>query len=86
MKTIKIICIMLAILLMCGWCSYYEHNYTRNAMVVDVDCMYITAKDNSGHYWTFKGYGYSIGDNITLYMYDSHTSNIITDDIIKRVK
>ena len=86
MKTIKTISIILVVLLMCGWCSYYEHNYTRKAIVVNVDCIDITVKDHSGHYWTFNGYGYNVGDSITLHMYDNHTPNIITDDIIKGVK
>lgn len=86
MKTIKIISIMLAILLLCGWCSYYEHNYTRKATVVDTDCIEITVKDNSGHYWQFKGYDYNIGDNVVLQMYDNNTPNNIYDDIIKGVK
>lgn len=86
MKTIKTISIILAILLIGVWYSHYEHNYTRKAIVVDISNTDITAKDNSGHYWTFKGYDYSIGDNIVLQMYDNNTPNNVYDDIIKEVK
>jgi ribosomal protein L13 len=86
MKTIKIISITLAILLLCGWCSHYEHHYTRNVTVVDTDCITVTVKDNNGHYWTFKGYNYNAGDNVMLQMYDNNTPNNIYDDIIKGVK
>lgn len=86
MKTIKIISIMLVILLLCGWCSYCEHNYTRKATVVSTDCIEVTAKDNNGHYWKFKGYNFSVGDNIILKMHDNNTPNNTYDDIIKGVK
>ena len=86
MKTIKIMSIMLTILLIGVWYSHYEHNYTRKAIVVDVDNTDITVKDNSGHYWTFKGNNYSIDDNIVLKMYDNKTPNNIYDDIIREVK
>lgn len=86
MKIIKTIAIIIAILIIFGCASYYEHNYTRKAIVVDISNTDITVKDNSGHYWTFKGYDYSIGDNIVLNMYDNNTPNNIYDDIIKEVK
>lgn len=86
MKTIKTILIMLIISLLCGWCSYYEHNYTRKATVVEVDCIEVTVRDNSGHYWKFKGYDYNVGDNVVLQMHDNNTMDNVYDDIIKGVK
>lgn len=86
MKNIKIIVIIIAIFTLCSWCSYCEHNYTRKATVVDTDCIEVTAKDNSGHYWTFKSYDYNEGDNIVLKMHDNNTPNNVYDDIIKGVK
>lgn len=86
MKKIKIIAIAMLILVLCGWCSHYEHNYIRQAMVINVDCIAITVKDNSGHYWTFKGYNYNVGDKLTLEMYDNNTPNNIYDDVVKGIK
>lgn len=86
MKKIKIIIIAMVILMLCGWCSHYEHHYIRQATVTDVDCIEVTVKDNSGHYWEFKGYNYNIGDSVVLQMYDNNTPNNIYDDIIKGVK
>lgn len=86
MKKIRIIAITIIILMMCGWCSHYEHHYTRKATVVSTDCIEITVKDSSGHYWTFKGYNYNVGDKLTLEMYDNNTSNNIYDDVVKGIK
>ena len=86
MKNIRIIAITMVILMLCGWCSRYEHNYTRQAIVTDVDCIEVTAKDNSGHYWSFYGDNYSIGDELTLEMYDNNTPNNIYDDVVKGIK
>lgn len=85
MKTLKTIIITVSILATCGWTSYHTHHYNRQAIVTDIECIYVTAKDNTGHYWEFKGNGYYIGQKITLEMYDNHTDNI-RDDIVKGIK
>ena len=86
MKTIRNIIIAIAILTMCGWCSHYEHHYTRVGTVTRVDCIEIIVRDNSGHYWSFKGYDYSVGDTVKLKMYDNYTSSDIYDDKIIEVE
>ena len=83
MKTIKTIAIIIAILI-CA--SYYEHNYTRKAIVTDIDCTEITVEDNSGHQWVYYSDDYSIGDRVVLKMHDNNTPNYIKDDIIKGIK
>ena len=86
MKKIKCIAITMALLLACGWCSHYEHHYTRVGTVTRVECIEITVKDKSGHYWTFKGDGYKVDDTVELKMYDNHTASDIYDDKIVGVE
>lgn len=86
MKIIKTIAITIAILIIFGCASYYEHNYTREAIVTDIECTEITVEDSSGHYWILYGDEYSIGDRVVLKMHDNNTSNYIKDDIIKGIK
>lgn len=86
MKKIRIIIIAMVILMLCGWCSHYEHHYIRQAIVTDVECIVITVEDNSGHCWSFYGDDYKVDDEVTLYMYDSMTPNNIYDDVIKEVR
>ena len=86
MKTIRNIIIVIILLVMCGWCSHYEHHYTRVGTVTRVDCIEVTVRDNSGHYWAFKGDGYNVDDTVELKMYDNHTDNNIYDDEIVGVK
>lgn len=85
MKTFKIIIISILILITCSWITYHTHHYNRQATIVDIECMCITAKDNTGHYWEFNGSGYYVGQEITLKMYDNHTDDIIKDDSVKGI-
>lgn len=82
----KKIIIVMVIIVLCSWCSYYEHNYTRQAIVTNVDCIEVTVKDSSEHYWTLMSNNHKVGDTITLQMYDNHTPNNMYDDVIKGVK
>ena len=82
MKTLKTMIISILILITCGWTSYHTHHYKRQAIVVDIECIYVTAKDSTGHYWKFKGNDYYIGQKVTLKMYDNHTDSIIKDDSV----
>jgi uncharacterized protein YxeA len=86
MKILKTMIILILILITCGWTSYHTHHYSRQATVVDIECIYVTAKDNTGHYWTFDGTGYYVGQEVTLKMYDNHTDNIRDDSVIDVVK
>lgn len=80
----KKILIVLGIILVLGLMWGIESTYTRKAEVISIKGDTIRAEDKSGHIWEYKGSA-RIGDNITLVMYDNHTSKI-TDDIVKGVK
>jgi hypothetical protein len=86
MKKLISIVIITIMFVVWGFASHYEHNYTRQATVVRIDCFETIAKDNAGHYWTFKGSGFKVDDVIALKMYDNYTPNNIHDDIIKGVE
>lgn len=81
---IKKILIVLSIILILGFMWNIESTYTRQATVTNSDNGVVTAKDNCGHIWEYKGSA-TVGDNVTLVMCDNHTSKI-TDDIVKGVK
>lgn len=81
---IKKILIVLSIILILGLMWGYESTYTRQAEVVSIKGDIIRAEDKSGNIWEYKGSA-TVGDDITLVMYDNHTSKI-TDDIVKGVK
>jgi hypothetical protein len=82
----KIIIIALVICTMSG-ASYYEHNYTlKNCIVSEVtNNATVVAIDSKGREWEFGYSGLEEGDSVTLKMYDNYTSDIITDDEVKRV-
>ena len=75
---------------------YYTHNYKRTGCTIVAKCDgELTIQDKSGFNWywyaeddsSWKIYkAMSIGDNVTLDMYDNGTENIIEDDIIKGIK
>lgn len=79
----KLVIITIAILVLSG-ISGIDSTYTRKAEVISIKDDIIRVEDKSGHIWEYKGSA-TIGDNVTLIMYDNHTSKI-TDDIIKGVK
>lgn len=62
-----------------------EAHYTRDVIVTKVKEQEITIQDKQGHQWLFNGKGYVEDQEITVIMYDNHTSNI-TDDKVVRVK
>ena len=61
----------------------YEAHYTRDVTVVSVQSSQITVEDNQGYLWSFVGEGYEKGQELTVVMYDNHTSKIADDKIIK---
>lgn len=75
---------------------YYTHNYKRtDCTIVAKSDGILTIQDKSGFYWywhaedkaEWKFYKtMSIGDKVTLDMYDNGTENIIEDDVIKGIK
>ena len=82
---IKRIIIVLTIIMMLGVLGHYEHQYTRDVVVVEIQGQEVTVEDKQGHFWCFNGTDYTIDQEITVVMYDNHTSTIY-DDIIKGVK
>ena len=83
----KIIIIIITIVL-CGACSYYEHNYTRgNCKIVQINDGILTIEDFGGNYWDIykPNSGFQVGDIVVLKMHDNLTPHTIEDDIIKGI-
>lgn len=80
---IKKIVMVLTVITIIGLMGTTETTYTRDAVVVNVDNIEVTAEDNQGNLWAFIADGYSINDNVTLIMNDNHTTKITDDKIIK---
>lgn len=81
---IKRVLIVLSIILVLGLMWNWESTYTRQAEIISVKNDTIQAEDKSGYVWEYKGSA-TVGDTVTLVMYDNHTSTI-RDDIVKGVK
>ncbi len=81
---IKKILITLSVILVLGFMWNIESTYTRKAIITNSESGIVTAEDNCGYIWEYKGSA-TIGDSVTLVMHDNHTSKI-TDDIVKGVK
>ena len=81
---IKKILIVLVIIMAIGIMGNIESTYTRTATITNSESGIVTAKDNCGYIWQYKGTA-TVGDSVTLVMNDNHTSKI-TDDIVKGVK
>ena len=81
---IKKILIVLTAFIVLGLMWGAESTYTRTATITNSDNGIVTAKDNCGYIWEYKGSA-TVGDNVVLVMHDNHTSKV-TDDIVKGVK
>lgn len=81
---LKKILIVLAILTVLGLMWGWESTYTRTATITKSESGTVTAQDMSGNVWHYEGSA-TVGDTVTLVMYNNHTSNI-TDDTVKGVK
>ena len=81
---IKKILIVLTAFIVLGLMWGAESTYTRTATITNSDNGIVTAKDNCGYIWEYKGSA-TVGDSVTLVMHDNHTSKI-TDDIVKGIK
>ena len=82
---IKRIMIVLTAIMMLGVLGHYEHQYTRDVVVVDIQGQEVTVEDKQGNLWCFNGTDYTVDQKITVVMCDNYTSTIY-DDIIKGVK
>ena len=80
----KKILIVLSIILVLGLMWGMESTYTRTATITNSNNGIVTAEDNCGYIWEYKGSA-TVGDSVTLVMHDNHTSKI-TDDIVKEVR
>lgn len=67
-----------------GLLCTYESTYTRQATVYKSNNGIVYCIDKQGNLWSYEGNA-AIGQEVTLKMYDNHTSDI-TDDIVKEVK
>lgn len=81
---IKKILVVLSVVLVLSFMWGAESTYTRTATITNSESGIVTAEDNCGYIWQYKGSA-TVGDNVTLVMHDNHTSRV-TDDIIKEVK
>jgi hypothetical protein len=80
--------ILTAILLVGTFCvaNHYEHNYTRKMCeIIKVNNGCVTAQDECGFVWDFKGNGFDVGDIVDLKMHDSCTSSYIGDDVVREI-
>ena len=71
-------------ILVLGFMWGAESTYTRTATITNSESGVVTAKDNCGFIWKYKGTA-TVGDSVILVMNDNHTSKV-TDDIVKGVK
>ena len=74
-----------AFIILVSFCGYIETHYTRQATVIEVNGDVITVEDNCGYIWDFEGDGFTVGDNVSMKMYNNTTDNIIKDDEIINV-
>ena len=91
----KIIIGVVALVAIMG-AMYSTHNYERTDCKIVAKCDgELTIQDKGGHCWCWyadsdsewESYkAVSIGDKVTLNMYDNGTENNIEDDIIKGLK
>lgn len=83
---IKNFLIVLVLLIIVFWVTWFDTYYTRKATVIEVNDTIITVKDTCNNIWQFEGNDYCINDQVILTMDANHTDFNIYDDIIKKVK
>ena len=77
----------IVVFLLIGFAGHIKHNYTRkDCEVVKVSGGVVTVEDQVGNLWEFEGFGYEVGDVITLKMHTNYTHNTSRDDYITGVK
>ena len=79
------ILIMIIVVMFC-WGSWYETHYTKEATVIDVTDNTITVVDKYDHTWSFEGDGFNVDDKVKLMMNTMHTDSNIFDDEIEDAK
>lgn len=82
----KNIILMIIVVVIFYWCSWYETHYTREAIVIDVTDNIITVVDRCDYTWSFEGDGFKVDDKVKLTIDTMHTDSNIFDDEIEDVK
>ena len=85
-ETAKNIILIMIIVVMFCWGSWYETHYTKEATVIDVTDNIITVVDKNDHTWSFEGDGFNVDDKVKLMMNTMHTDSNIFDDEIEDAK
>ena len=85
-ETVKNIILIMIIVVMFCWGSWYETHYTKEATVIDVTDNIITVVDKHDYTWSFKGDGFNVDDKVKLTMDTMHTDSNIFDDEIEDAK
>lgn len=67
-------------------CSWYEHNYTRDAVVVGYVEDLVTFEDTCGFTWEAYADELEVGDEVVLKMFDGCTPFDIDDDEVTGIK
>ena len=67
---------------------YYEHNYTREAIVSEIneESGEVTFLDNCGYEWVAYSDDVVLGQRVILKMNDSCSASYIGDDVITKIK
>ena len=82
--------IILLILTFVGIIGHTESVYYRkDCEIIDISGTVVTVEDKCGFIWSFyaeRNENYTIGDCVTLKMFDNHTSGNVFDDEIIKVK
>lgn len=85
MRVIKNIVLVIVMVIIFCWCSWFEVHYTREATVTAVKGEEVIVVDTNGNEWSFIGDEFKVNDNVKLIMNTMHTENNIYDDTIEDV-
>jgi hypothetical protein len=85
-ETIKNITLIMIVVIIFCWCSWYETHYIRKATVINVTDNIVTVVDKHNNTWSFKGDGFNVDDEVKLTMDTMHTDSNIFDDEIEDAK
>lgn len=83
---LKNIGLALAVIASFCWGSWYETHYTRKAIVTNIVNNVVTVVDATDNEWQFEKEGFSINDEVELYMNTMNTNSNIYDDVIEDAK
>ena len=83
---VGVVMFLLMFVVLPGLVGNYEHHYTRDAEVIEVDDDLIVVEDNCGYLWEFYGNGYEVGQQVKMKMFTNYTHDTIFDDEIEKVE